>query len=245
MNLSTFAGYLSEFLGVIAVIIILDRTGKLTRRPVIFQYPQREKWAVLVISLLVFLVAFLIYRIPSSSDLIPAIHLDQSIERELLLAVICLLPATLALLYRKQPLLSTGWGHKPALKLALRVGLTLVFLSVFLRGKIYNLIDGVNASEGLTLLALAITCAAEETLFRGYLQLRLNSLLGERYGWLSTSLLFLLWQIPRLLFNPVDFWFQLGLRAIQSLLLGWIMWKCNHVLATTLYRTVSEWLSLI
>jgi len=245
MNFTIFAGYLSEWLGVLAVIIILDRLGKMSRRPVNFQYPQREKGAVAVVYLLSLITSFFTCRIPTSYDILPGIELTQALEKEALMAVICLFPVSLALLYRKQPLLSAGWGRRQALNLALRVGLTLIFLSMFLRGKVFSITNGVTAAEGLSLLALAVICVAEETIFRGYIQLRMNSLLGERYGWWSTALLFLIWRIPLLLLNPAEFWIHLGICAIQSILLGWIMWKCNHVLASALYRTISEWLTII
>jgi membrane protease YdiL (CAAX protease family) len=245
MTLTMFASHLSEWLGVIAVLMILQRTGSLKIRPTLFQYPQREKWAALGVYALALAIAVMVYRLPFTPAVIPGLSASPGLEKQAFLALLCLLPAIVALLYRKQPLLSAGWGRRTALNMGLRVGLMLVFLTIFLRGKIYSLLGGLTAAEGMALLALVILSLAEETLFRGFLQLRLCSWLGDRYGWLITALLFLIWQVPRLLLNPAEFWLNLGMRAIQSLLAGWIMLKCNHVLAPALYRSVSDWLSLI
>lgn len=121
----------------------------------------------------------------------------------------------------------------------------LVFLTIFLRGKIFSLLNGVTAEEGFTLLVLIGISFAEESIFRGYIQMRLSSWLGDRNGWLLTSLLFVLWHLPRLIQNPTVLWANLGLLVVQSVLLGWAMQKGGHVIAPALYRAISDWLNIL
>ena len=232
----------SEFLGVIAVLLIAGTSGGLTFRPVDFKYPKREVRFSAVLYGLILLVSLGLYsRLVPQGIFNMQAPLDY-LQRELTLALISLVLGLGLLFYRHQPFLSAGWGKNPNLKTGLRVGLMLVFLTVFLRGKIFSLIDGVSAQEGLALLFCIVIAIAEESVFRGYLQLRLSAWLGKRNGWLLTSLAFVIWRLPILFFNPADFWINLFTLVIQSILLGWIMQKSGHVLAPGLYRAVSDWL---
>ncbi len=154
------------------------------------------------------------------------------------------MPFALALAARRQPLRSAGW-NRTGLGMALRLTVALVFLTIFLRGKIYALLNGITADEGLTLLIWIGISLAEESIFRGYLQLRQADRVGPPYAWILTALLYTLWQIPRLMCEPSMLLLYLGLALGQGLVLGWVMHKSGHVLAPALYRAVSEWLFLV
>ena len=87
---------------------------------------------------------------------------------------------------------------------------------------------------------------AEETVFRGYIQPRLISRLGEIPGWLLTSVVFALWQIPRLLGEPSQtLLIGVGIGLVQGLVAGWVMQKTRHVLAPGLYRAISGWIAFL
>lgn len=239
---------LAETLGVVAVILIAGTSKGLNFRPVNFKYPQREGRVSVAISLLVLAIAALIFlsnmqlRMLEDFDWLPE---QAPLARQLLVALASLGVVVLALLYRKQPFLSAGWGNRKNLALGVRIGLMLVFLTIFLRGKIMAIINGVSGQEGILLLFIVVIALAEETVFRGYLQLRFSSSLGQPTGWLATSALFVLWQLPRLLSSGEDLWMGLLFASVQSFVLGWLMHKNGHVSAPVLYRTFSEWITYL
>jgi membrane protease YdiL (CAAX protease family) len=236
---------LSEFLGVIAVVWIADISKRLVFRPVKFKYPTREGRVSAILYIIIAAIAILFYSGLFPNPFTNLKWAAPELVNHLILAAVCVVPFFGALLYRRQPLLSTGWGRKLNFNNGLRLSLLLVLLTIILRGKVNSLVDGVTAEEGLTLLVLIGTSLAEESIFRGYIQLRLSSWLGDRKGWLLTSTLFVIWHLPRLIQNPTVLWVNLGLLVVQSVLLGWIMQKGGHVVAPALYRAISDWLNTL
>jgi membrane protease YdiL (CAAX protease family) len=235
LNLNQFLLYLSEWLGVIAVIWLASLSKSFQPKSLGFVYPRREGYVSLGLFALILVFAFFFYASMAKPE--GPISL---LWQRLTVADLSVLPFLLALLVRGQPPRSAGWG-RAMLGPSFRVGMALAFLTIFLRGKIYSLINGVDSSEMFALLAWVGISLAEESIFRGYLQLRLSSWLGDRWGWLASAGLFVLWQVPRLLANPANLLVILGLAAVQGLILGWLARKSGHVLAGVLYRTISEW----
>jgi membrane protease YdiL (CAAX protease family) len=233
---------LSEWLGVAAIMLLLG--SRLHPHPVKFRYPRREGLISLSLYGLILVIAVYMYTSGGFVNLLALISPQRQLYPRLVLALVCLMPFALALAARRQPLRSAGW-NRTGLGMALRLTVALVFLTIFLRGKIYALLNGITADEGLTLLIWIGISLAEESIFRGYLQLRLADWVGPRYGWILTALLYTLWQIPRLMSEPSMLLLNLGLALGQGLVLGWVMHKSGHVLAPALYRAVSEWLFLV
>ena len=232
---------LSEWLGVVAVIMILATSKRFVRRPVIFKYPRRELTTLLAIYGFILLAAWAVY-----GGLLPfalVSDLPEQLGTRLALALAALAAAAAALYIRRQPLLSVAWG-RPLLKPALQLGFALAIMSVFLRQRIYLIIDGVSNVELLALLALLAIAVAEETVFRGFIQLRLADRWGELPGWLATAALYIVWILPRwlLLGQP---WQTLAAAAVMAVLLGYIMRKSGHNAAGVLFRTISEWVVLL
>jgi membrane protease YdiL (CAAX protease family) len=115
-----------------------------------------------------------------------------------------------------------------------------------LRNRALDLINGITTPQ-VTYLFLAMGIAlAEETIFRGYIQLRLGWWLGENKGWLVTGLFYAAFRFPVLLaagdLNAALFGLLLALG--QGLVAGWLMRKSGHVLAPALYRAVSIWMNV-
>jgi membrane protease YdiL (CAAX protease family) len=234
---------LAETLGVVAVIMLVGTSGRLIYRPVNFKYPLREGRVSVIVYVLILAIAFLLYQTGLKLDFLE--NLQTPLTRQFVLSLLSLGVAAAALYFRRQPLLSAGWGNRQNMRLGLIIGLILIFLTVFLQGKFMSIIRGFTKQDGILLLLMFGISLAEETIFRGFLQLRFNAWLGKPNGWLLTSALFIFWQIPRLLTAPTHFWINLGVLAVQSFLLGWIMQKSGHVLAPALYRAVSNWVTLI
>ncbi len=249
MDKLAWLGFVIEWMGAFAVVMIAGTSPllKLIRR-IDFRFPRREATFALSVFALSYFFAFQYFANPifqfllDFSKILPGGELAQ----RTLLAVICLVLFLLATFLRGQPLKSIGWS-KANLRPGLTLGLLLVIITIVLRGKFSTLLQGVSSEQGGLLLACLLLAVAEETIFRGYIQLRLNSFIGVTWGWLVTAFLFLLWQFPgRLWVLPFsEVWPSLVISFAQALLLGWIMRKSGHVSTTILFRAVAAWLILI
>lgn len=249
MDIKFWLGYASEWLGAIAVVMIAAISPLLKKvRRIEFRFPKREATFAFSLYVLIYFIAFQFLSGGILSFLKGFARNFQGGElaEHMLLAVIALIPFVLALVLRGQPLKSIGWA-KENLRSGLTVGLLLVILGIFLRGKFMTILDGITPAEGNLLVVILITCLAEETIFRGYIQMRLMSFLGGTWGWLATAGLYLLWQLPgRLWVHPFgEIWIGLLIAAVQGLLLGWIMRKTGHVSSTILFRAATTWILLM
>jgi membrane protease YdiL (CAAX protease family) len=242
-------GYVIEWMGVFAVVMIAGTSPLLKNiRRIDFRFPRREATFALSVFALCYLIAFQYFSNPIFGFLLEFSKIlpGGEIAQRALLAVICLIPFLLATFLRGQPLKSIGWG-KANLKAGFTLGLLLVIIAIVLRGKFTTLLNGISSEQGGLLLAFLILALAEETIFRGYIQLRLNSFLGVNWGWLATAALYLLWQFPgRLWVLPfADLWPTLVVSLVQALLFGWIMRKSGHVVSSIFFRAVAAWLLFI
>ena len=246
MELNFWLGNLSEWLGVVAVVMIAGISPLLKKvRPLTFRYPTREATYALSLFAVIYIFAFQFY----SGDLFAflrdfsAVFPGGELARRMLLAVIALIPFIAAIALRGQPVRSMGW-QKENLRSGLMVGLLLVVVILFLRGKFMPLLKGVSPQQAGLLPVWLVYTFSEETIFRGYIQLRLNSYLGVKWGWLATAGLFLLWQLPgKLWLFPVDqLWQPVLIAAVQGLLCGWMMKKTGHVVSSAIFRAFSGWI---
>jgi membrane protease YdiL (CAAX protease family) len=242
-------GNLSEWLGVAAVIMIAGVSPMLKKiRRVEFQFPERDANFAFTLFVLIYVFAFEYYSnsIFNFFKVAAASFAGGEIALQMILAVVCLIPFIIALIVRGQPLKSIGWGREN-LRAGLTVGLMLAVLTIFLRGKFMTMLAGVSPAKLAILLVVLLYSLAEETIFRGYIQLRLDSRLGQKWGWLASTALYVIWQLPgRLGVLPfTQLWPILLVALIQGLLLGWIMKKSGHVLAPALYRAFSLWIMLV
>jgi membrane protease YdiL (CAAX protease family) len=238
VDLNAWLLKVSEWLGVIAVTWLAGLSPRFKPKPLGFKYPRREG----IISLSLFTIflagAFLFMnRIP------PAENILGTLWQHLALAAAALSIIALALFGRGQPLRSVLWGREMFAP-GIRLGLALAALTIFLQGKIMTLVDGVSAEEGYALVAWVGITLAEETIFRGYIQPRLSTWIGVRWGWLATAAMFVMWQLPSAL-QGANLWQVLALALIQGLILGWLAHRSGHLIAPWLYRIISEWLAFV
>jgi membrane protease YdiL (CAAX protease family) len=241
--LAAVAPLLSEWLGAVAVVMLFALSPAFRRRIIPFKYLQREALACAALFIVALIIAFVLQGNIPPLNWLTGQDLDPLWQR-VALALVLVGLAGLALFIRRQPLRSAGW-ERIHIKPSSLLGLALVFMAAFLRGKIYSLLDGVSAREGIALLLWFVAAFAEETVFRGYLQLRLSAIFGDRYGWLVVVPLYMIWNLPRLLLDPATLPLSLLLLAVQGILLGWIARKSNGVLAPAMYRAVSEWVGML
>jgi len=237
-------------MGVIAVAWLLSLSPRFKKPPVGFRYPRREGFISLSLSLLIILFAFIYYYYinpPVFSDplrITPApVHTPI---QALIVGALCLTPFVLAMLVRRQPIRSIGWN--PAmLTSGMQVGLALGLLTLFLRNRVMDVLGGLAAPTlGLLPIAFGISLA-EETVFRGYIQMRLIWWMGVWPGIIASSAIFSVYHLPVWLSTlPTQTTLILcALTFFQGIVLGWLMRKSGTVMAPALYRAVSIWVSLI
>lgn len=227
-------------MGVAAVTWIVNILKLLRGRTVLFRYPRREGVVALVLFAAALIVAVTFYLGGVKNAFNPGAGLLQPLYQRLTLAAICAILFGIALVVRQQPWRSAGIS-RPFIP-ALEFGLALALLTIFLRNKIYTLIAGVQPEQWSALAACLGLALLEESIFRGFIQLRLSAWLGERWGWLATAGLFTLWNLPRLTGAWDVILMNAGLILAQAVLLGWVMQKSGHILAPGLYRAVAEWI---
>lgn len=249
IDVKFWLGYVSEWLGTIAVVMIAGTSPLLKSiRRIEFRFPKREATFALTFFALIYFFAFQFFSNKIFGFLRTAAKSFEGGEtaQRMLIAVIALLPVIILMLVRGQPIKSIGWS-KENTRASLTLGLVLVVLTIFLSGKFIPLLHGVTPAQGSLLLVILIWCLAEETIFRGYIQLRLMSFLGTTWGWLATTLLYVLWQMPGTLLigQFATEWPRLVITLVQGALLGWIMRKTYHVAAPAMFRAVATWLLLI
>ncbi len=236
-------------IGALAVTLLMTISPKFKQQPIGFRYPRREGVLSLILFAGLIVLALLVYGGQVSvKNILPVVN-STRVEGLYQQAVVALIGAIIfgaALAYRRQPLRSAGW-NRPMLSPALQVGIAVVILTIFLRGKFSSLLHGVTTEQGIALGILLVLGLAEEFVFRGYIQLRLTSWLGQIPGWLATSVLYTLWQLPRLLgsLSTTDLLLQLAIALAQGLLCGWMMLKVRHILAPGMYRAVSAWIAFL
>jgi len=226
-------------MGVVAVTWLIRLNPRMKIRPVGFKYPAREGYVSLGLFASILALAYFFFtRIAPAPDALGLLY------QRLTMDGIALAIFAVALLGRGQPLRSAGWG-KAGTSLGWRIGFALAILTIFLRGKISGIINGVTPQAGMALLACLGIGLVEETIFRGYIQMRLCFWLGERWGLLATAGLFVIWQIPRLAANPANLPINLLIVAVQALVVGWLALTGGNVLAPGIYRALSEWASFL
>ena len=137
MDVIFWLGMLSEWLGAIAVTMIAGVAPIFKKvRQIEYRFPQREATFALSVFALIYLVAFQYFSNPVFGFVkeVAAVFAGGELAERMFLAVICLVPFILALVFRGQPLKSFGWG-KDNFKVGVTLGLLLVVVTIFLRGK--------------------------------------------------------------------------------------------------------------
>lgn len=248
MDTTILLTHIAEWLGVSAFAWILALVPKFKTAPIIFKYARRDGMIALFLgaSALLFAVALTTVGLSETIDRwFPVSGPASALLHPFVLAVASLLPFVAALLTRGQPPMSAGWSGK-RLRTGLQVGLTVVLLTIFLRNRVMDIVGGLETDEVTYLLFALGIALCEETIFRGYIQLRLDSWLGGKRGWVAAALLFAVFRFPALLAAGDTNQALFGLLLVlgESLTAGWLMRKSGHVLAPALYRAVSIWMGV-
>ncbi len=250
----------SEWIGVIAVIMILSISPALKkRRPVKFTQPRQEAVGAISLVVLIILFSVIFSKLAANEfqrfvpfqtwDLLSAMLTSPgelaagNVLTFLGFTALCLLPVIYFVRRKNQPWLSLGWKRE-MLPAGLQTGIALVLVAIFLRGKVSPLIYGEHNINQLYLLICSLAAALlQELIFRGYLQTRLTDWMGDWQGWLLASLFTSLWVCIPLL--GISWMSLLGVflyRFVLAMLLGWIYRRSGSILGGTMYLAMHTWL---
>ncbi len=247
MTIAQILLHVSEWLGVGSLTWIAGLSPRFHRRPINFIYQRRENIISFSLYTLALLLGFFVRIEFQQANSFTLYSLSNEIFLRLLLAIVLLAPFVIALIYRRQPVRTLGWG-KATLRPALQLGLGLIILVIFLHGKIFSIINQFSAIPWAVFLALLAIALVEESVFRGYIFIRLTAGFGSISGLAITALLSTIWQAAFF----VNFGASLDVVLLslvfilaQSLLLGWIMQKSGHVAAPAMYAAISNMMVFI
>lgn len=241
---TVWLGLLSEAVGAVAVVMLLGISQRYRGHLIQFRRARLEGWTALGAFAGLLALAFALFPSQGLESWVPVRLAD--LWPRLTLAVVELVVVLLVIRLRRQPLRSVLLGRQN-LTPGLQMGLALVFLSLFLRGKIKLLFGGLEADVIKALFVWLGIALGQELLLRGFLQPRLSAWLGVTRGWLLAALLNVLWLLPIWLpsADPARLALFAALAFAQALLLGWISRRSGHVLAGVLFYALSSWLWMV
>lgn len=248
MTIPVLIGYISEWLGVLAIVWIFSLSPRFQRIPLGFQHARRDGIMALSLYGVILAFSFLFYGQMAQpifpEPLIPAPAPVHQLPQAAMAAGLCLLPFLIALALRQQPPKSAGW-RQSTLTQSVQLGVVLALLTIFLRNRVMEVLGGDSAPV-MQFLPLALAVAVlEETIFRGYIQQRLAWWLKGWPGVVLTAILFTVWHIPAWLGRlPTETIVVMSVLTLaHGLLLGWMMQKSGHAAVPALYRAVSIWMN--
>lgn len=159
-----------------------------------------------------------------------------------------LLPMGLWLWRRRAGWAACGWGRR-RLGRALALGSVVDAGALLLRARPFTPERLALADTGWALATYAVVASAEETLYRGFLQGRLEAWLGRWPGYLITALLFTTLHLPARLLGGEPVVQALTYAAVQllpmALLFGGAMLAADHTAAPALVHLAWNWASVL
>lgn len=239
----TLVPYFIEWAAVLGLTLLASTSSRFKHPRVTFNRARREGLGSLILAGFALLAAAGFYFLyPVEVNLADA-RLSQLLLG-LIVAAVAAVPFAATLIGRKQKLFTAGWLPS-MLRPGLLFGVSIGILLIFLAGKFMHILDGLTSPEVLSLALLLMTAVLEESLFRGYIQCRLEAWLGPRFGWWLTSALSLLWLLPALwafgLLTPLN----VAVALVRMVIAGWVMQQTGHALAPAFYRAFAAWLFFI
>lgn len=164
--------------------------------------------------------------------------------RQLIIVATSLIPFVLWARYRGLGPEAFGLTRR-RLPLAVVTGLAIGGFAALAQGRSGAVLDGIDASEGYALIAMAGVGFAEEVVYRGYMLDRAVAWAGPVQGTLATSLLFAVEHVPqRLLVANLD---GTGLAVSLFVVFGiglffaLVMGAVKNVVAPGLAHTLVNW----
>jgi len=164
-------------------------------------------------------------------------------------AAISIIPVLVIAKIRKQNFETVGLTRKN-MRVSLEIGFILSLLITFLSVTPERLQEKFFSYN--TLYAFIYFLAVgfgEELLFRGFLQLRCSTWLGEIKGWILASTIMAFVHIPQRIFvmgfNPLQALVSSIILIPFSLLMGFILLKTRSILGPMVIHTITNWINVL
>ncbi|MBM4465123.1 MAG: CPBP family intramembrane metalloprotease [Chloroflexi bacterium] len=168
--------------------------------------------------------------------------------RQVGLYTFMLLPTGLWLWQRRAGWVACGWGQARPGR-AVGLGVLLGAVALLLRARPFTPERMAIPNTWWALATYAVVASAEETLYRGFLQGRLEAWLGRWWGYLATALLFTAVHLPARLLGGEPLTQSLTYATVQllpmALLFGGAMLAARHTATPTLLHLAWNWASVL
>jgi membrane protease YdiL (CAAX protease family) len=168
--------------------------------------------------------------------------------RQVGLNAFLLLPMAVWLWRQRAGWATCGWGRE-RLRRAVGLGLLLGAAALLFRARPFAPERLLVPDTWWALGTYAVVAPTEETLYRGFLQSRLEAWLGRWWGYLTTALLFTAIHLPARLLGGEPLAQALSYAAVQllpmALLFGGAMLAAGHTIAPALMHLAWNWASVI
>ena len=248
------------FLVVGAIIVyILSKALRLHPKPLKIERPRQEARAVVLVFVAVLVATFALVAF-YHGVFNPAFQLDErplftvdiiDVLWSALFYATLILPLVIAMKMTKQSLKSVGISTENGERLlALGFAFSAILLTVlgFLSSSFGEGFKGFSLSWAYGLVVYAIVGFSEEVVFRGYIQTRLVAYSGTLKGLLITSMLFVLFHLPRYYFLSGDVLEGSALALLRlpvGLLFGYVMIKSQNIIPSSLIHLFTNWGGLV
>ena len=162
-------------------------------------------------------------------------------------ATISIVPISIIIKIRKQSFEAVGLTTKNT-KLSLGIGLALSLLVISFNTT-EQFLDNLFAYSTLyAFIAYLAVGLGEELMFRGFLQLRCSTWLGETRGWILASTIMALAHLPQRIFavglDPLQAFISAMSLMPFSLWIGFFMTRTQNILGPTVLHTVVDWINV-
>jgi membrane protease YdiL (CAAX protease family) len=168
--------------------------------------------------------------------------------RQVGLSAFFLLPMAVWLWRQRAGWATCGWGRE-RLRRAVGLGSLLGAAALLFRARPFAPERLFVPDTWWALVTYAVVAPTEETLYRGFLQSRLEAWLGRWWGYLTTALLFTAVHLPARLLAGEPLAQALTYAAVQllpmALLFGGAMLTAGHTAAPALVHLAWNWASVI
>jgi len=175
--------------------------------------------------------------------------LQRALRQWAVYAIISFIPVSIIIKTRKQSFETVGVTGKNA-RLSVGIGLILSLLIVALSTTPERFLDRFFSNNTLHAFIYYLAVGfGEELMFRGFLQIRCSTWLGETKGLILASTIMALAHIPQRIF-------AIGLDPLQalgsalslipfSLLMGFFMLRTQNISGPAVLHTITDWVSVL
>ncbi len=236
---------------IISFIIIYIWSKKWNGKPILPETFNRNRQArsAIIVLISTFILIFIFTAIFSQGIRKDDLHSYgfEDVFVQAIIFLILLIPM-FVVLARDRLKLSDLQYRKSNLILSLFLGILIGLIFLILSGRILQILKLSKSSLLFAGLQYLVVGFAEETLFRGYVQVRFIAQWGFWKGFISTSVIFCLWHFPTYSLGMNMSFSAASIEVIKvlplSLLLGYSLEKTGNIITPVMIHLFINWVQI-